>query len=244
MSRDEEKKETKTLFGKLRFRKFDEVWSPANKPPQEEVVKPQPKLEEKKTIVQNETDRQTTKESEPLNIPKTQKTGLKVMIIPDQVYIEGSIRGECDSEIYGKINGNVQIRGNLVLGKTAEVKGSIKALSASIDGVVEGKIETTNDVEIGPNSKIQAELISGQKIVISGQVNGSIHAEVGVKLQQTARLNGDITALKWFSIQEGAIFNGNCSMKKSETPNIAQPIQQPKPPVQPNQSTQLNQQKK
>jgi|GEM_PF-1368820 len=241
MNKDEEKKESKSLFGKLRFGNLNEVWS-ANRKPQEEVVKPPEKIEEKKTVVQQEPIRQIDKENESVNIPKPQKTGLKVMVIPENVYIEGSIRGECDSEIYGKINGNIQIKGNLTLGKTAEVKGSIKAMSASIDGIVEGKIETTNNVEIGPNSKIQAELISGQKIVISGQVNGSVCAEVGVKLQQSAKLNGDIIALKWFSIQEGAIFNGNCSMKRKEQSKTPPLTEQPKNIQQPNQSIQVNQQ--
>lgn len=240
MSKDEEKKESKSLFGKLRFGNLNEVWS-ANRKPQEETVKPQEKIEEKKTVVQQEPiTRQIVKENESINIPKPQKTGLKVMVIPENVYIEGSIRGECDSEIYGKINGNIQVKGNLVLGKTAEVKGSIKAMSASIDGIVEGKIETMNDIEIGPNSKIQAELISGQKIVISGKVDGSICAEVGVKLQQSAKLNGDIIALKWFSIQEGAIFNGVCSMKRTEQSKTPLPTEQPKTIQQPSQPTQVN----
>lgn len=239
MSKDEGKKESKTLFGKLRFGNLNEVWS-ANRKPQEEDTKPQPKVEEKKIAVQEEPIRQTPQQNESLNISKPQKTGIKSMVIPENVYIEGSIRGECDSEIYGKINGNIQVKGNLVLGKTAEVKGSIKAISTSIDGIVEGKIETTNDIEIGPNSKIQAEIISGQKIVISGQVTGSINAEIGVKLQQSARLNGDVVALKWFSIQEGAQFNGKCSMKKVEPSKSSQPVEQPKTVQQPNQSIQVN----
>ncbi len=232
MNRDEEKKEAKGLFGKLRFRKLDEVWSPG-KITSEEPPKSQPKVEEKKTIIQEEPKQVVKeKEVEVINIPKPQKTGLKVMVIPENVYIEGSIRGECDSEIYGKINGNIIVKGNLILGKSAEVKGSIKAMSASIDGIVEGKIETTNDVEIGPNSKIQVELISGQRVVISGQVNGNIHAEVGVKLLQTAKLNGDVVALKWFSVQEGAIFNGNCSMKKVEQPKTPPVAGQSNSPAQ------------
>ncbi|MGC8738824.1 MAG: bactofilin family protein [Candidatus Hydrogenedens sp.] len=239
MSKDEEKKESKSLFGKLRFGNLNEVWS-ANRKPQEEIVKPQEKVEEKKTVVPQEPTRQIVKENESITISKPQKTGLKIMVIPENVYIEGSIRGECDSEIYGKINGNIQIKGNLVLGKTAEVKGSIKSMSASIDGIVEGKIETTNDVEIGPNSKIQAELISGQKIIVSGQVNGSICAEVGVKLQQSAKLNGDIIALKWFSIQEGAVFNGNCSMKRTEQTPKPQPTEQPKNIQQSSPSVHVN----
>lgn len=240
MSKDEGKKESKTLFGKLRFGNLNEVWS-ANRKPQEEDTKPQPKVEERKNVVpEGPIQQKTPQQNESLNISKPQKTGIKSMIIPENVYIEGSIRGECDSEIYGKINGNIQVKGSLILGKTAEVKGSIKAISASIDGIVEGKIETTNDVEIGPNSKIQADLISGQKIVISGQVNGSINAEVGVKLQQSARLNGDVIALKWFSIQEGAQFNGNCSMKKIEQSKPSQPVEPPKSIQQTNQPLQIN----
>ncbi|HOV32412.1 MAG TPA: polymer-forming cytoskeletal protein [Candidatus Hydrogenedens sp.] len=233
MGKDEDKKETKSLFGKLRFRQWNEVLQ-ANRAPQDEMKKQETGVnkEEAKPVATTEPIKQAQPEKETglVNIPKPQRTGLKVMIIPENVYIEGSVRGECDAEIYGKINGNIQIKGNLILGKTAEVKGSIKALSTSIDGTVEGKIESTNDIEFGPNSKVQSELISGQRIIISGRINGTIHAEVGIKLQPTARLNGDITAMKWFSMQEGAIFNGNCSMQKIEkraTPQ--QPITTPNP---------------
>ena len=225
MSKDEDKKETKSLFGKLRFRQWNEVLQ-ANRAPQDEIKK-QPTVINKgeaKPVATPEPIKQAKPEekTESINIPKPQRTGLNVMIIPENVYIEGSVRGECDAEIYGKVNGNIQIKGNLILGKTAEVKGSIKALSSSIDGTVEGKIESTNDIEFGPNCKVQAELISGQRIIISGRVNGSIYAEVGIKLQQTARLNGDIIAIKWFSMQEGAIFNGKCSMQRVEKQVIPQ----------------------
>ncbi len=236
MSKDEDKKESKGLFGKLRFRQWNEVLQ-TNRAPQDETPKPTVSIgkEETKPVITPEPIKQTKpeREIESVNIPKPQKTGLKVMIIPENVYIEGSVRGECDAEIYGKINGNIQIKGNLILGKTAEVKGSIKALSTSIDGTVEGKIESTNDIEFGPNSKVQAELISGQRIIISGRVNGSIYAEVGIKLQQTAKLNGDIITVKWFSVQEGAIFNGKCSMQKIEKQTTPQ-----QPTTTPNNFTQ------
>lgn len=232
MAKDEDKKETKGLFGKLRFGNLNEVWTSSRKP-QEEVTPPPQKVEEKKTTVpaREETTQSPPKESQPIPISNQQRTGLKVMIIPEHVYIEGSIRGECDSEIYGKINGNIQIKGNLVLGKTAEVKGSIKAMSASIDGVVEGKIETTQDIEIGANSKILADTIkSGQKITIAGQVKvtGNIQADVGVKLLQSAKLEGDVVALKWFSVQEGAVFNGKCTMKPVEQSPSPPKAEQPK----------------
>lgn len=226
MSKDEDKKETKSLFGKLRFRQWNEVLQ-ANRSPQDEMKKQKTVAgEEEIPVATPEPIKQAKPEekTESINIPKPQRTGLNVMIIPENVYIEGSIRGECDAEIYGKINGNIQIRGNLIIGKTAEVKGSIKASSSSIDGTIEGKIESTNDIEFGPNSKVKSELISGQKIIISGRVNGSIYAEVGIKLQPTAKLNGDIIAIKWFSMQEGAIFNGKCSMQRIEKQAIPQEL--------------------
>lgn len=215
MSRDDEKKESRGFFSGFRFRQLRDVipsGSDGESTKERLDNKSEMTMEEKSSGDSDTIHKDKLQTFETTH--KLQHTGLKVMVIPENVYIEGSIRGECDAEIYGKISGNVEIKGNLILGKSAEVKGSIQARSCSIDGVVEGKIKASNEIEIGTHSKVKADVISGQKVLVSGHVTGNIEAEIGVKLLHTARVDGDIMALKWISMDDGCTFNGKCLMKK------------------------------
>ncbi len=85
-----------------------------------------------------------------------------------------------------------------------------------IDGKFQGEILTEDVVIIGETAKVNAEIKAGE-IVISGQVEGNVHAKDTLEILAPARVHGNILTPK-LSIQEGAIFDGSCQMEELEAP--------------------------
>jgi len=82
-----------------------------------------------------------------------------------------------------------------------------------IDGIFRGEISSENTLIVGETGQIDAT-ISSTVVVISGAVTGDIHASQQIVLHKTARVDGDLQAPS-VVMEEGALFNGKLSMKKS-----------------------------
>jgi len=117
-----------------------------------------------------------------------------------------------------------------VIGPSLVVKGEIQSSGTlRIDGVVEGSIGSDGSVIVARDGIAQAD-IKADHIVIGGTVNGNIIARKKVEMLSTGKLHGDVTTIAYgFIVQEGAIFEGACKMKKPDeakmslpkTPNVA-----------------------
>lgn len=102
---------------------------------------------------------------------------------------------------------------------TITVKGSLR-----VDGRVDGSIVDAKMVTIGKTGKIKGD-ISCEFCSISGNIKGNIAALEHIDLLSGAKVEGDLRAPGMF-IEDGAIFNGNCSMTsvkgaKTENPEKA-----------------------
>lgn len=106
----------------------------------------------------------------------------------------------------------VQRRGsNTVIGPNLTIRGDITAdENITIEGTVEGTIETTNDVIVAPDGKVRAD-IRANTITVSGRVKGNMFATNKVDLTSTGQLEGNIQAPK-LAIAESAMFKGSIDM--------------------------------
>jgi len=96
------------------------------------------------------------------------------------------------------------------------IEGELKSGgNISIDGVISGKVHTSQDLEIGPNAQIDADLIANNAI-IGGVVKGNVTIKNSLQLMSTAKILGNISCSS-ISIQEGAYFNGACRMQEPKT---------------------------
>lgn len=89
--------------------------------------------------------------------------------------------------------------------------------SLRIDGKFQGKIISSDELIIGEKGDIDAEIEVG-RISISGTVKGTIKAAEKVELLPRSKVNASIIT-KHLVINEGAIFNGSCSMDAKESPS-------------------------
>ncbi|MGD9807601.1 MAG: polymer-forming cytoskeletal protein [Deferribacterales bacterium] len=79
-----------------------------------------------------------------------------------------------------------------------------------IDGNFEGNIKTDDTLVIAGSGNVKAEIEAGD-VKISGRFDGVINAKEKVELYKPAYVTGTVNT-PIFKVEEGVIFNGNCSM--------------------------------
>lgn len=134
------------------------------------------------------------------------------MIVPEGVIIEGNMTSGSETEISGRIEGDVTVDGRLYLGASALVTGNVRAAFCRVEGLVEGKMECSQELELGQTGRLNADALAGKKMTLAGQVFGNVSAAGGVRLVTTAKVSGNIRTRRLI-IEEGAMFNGHCTMR-------------------------------
>jgi cytoskeletal protein CcmA (bactofilin family) len=104
----------------------------------------------------------------------------------------GEARAYLDSG--SKINGKVSFEG-----------------PARVDGQVEGEITAKESLVVGESAVITAQ-IKAASVVIAGKVSGDINASRRIEIRPSAKVIGNLTS-PVLVIQEGALFEGHCTMQ-------------------------------
>ena len=134
------------------------------------------------------------------------------MIVPEGVIIGGSLSSGSETEISGRIEGDVNVNGRLYLGKSALVTGSVEATSCKIDGLVEGRVHCAEELDLGETGRLNADSQAGKRVMISGHVTGNVTTGGVVILGRSSNLDGNIRA-RSIVMDDGAVFNGDCTMR-------------------------------
>jgi len=102
-----------------------------------------------------------------------------------------------------------------IIGADAYVQGSITVKgSIRIDGRLEGSINDALLVTVGPQAVLKGN-ITCESCFLCGDMTGNIKALEYAELGGAAKLKGNISTPS-LSIEQGALFNGNCAMKISD----------------------------
>jgi len=134
------------------------------------------------------------------------------MTVPEGVIIDGSMTSGSETEIAGRIEGDVTVEGRLTLEASSLISGNVRASTCKVDGLVEGRCECSQDLDLGQSGRLNGDVIVGKRVNVGGQVFGHISSGGVVRLAPTARLTGNIRA-RSVIVEEGAIFNGSCTMR-------------------------------
>lgn len=84
--------------------------------------------------------------------------------------IDGNIKTDGDIRIDGKVNGNINTTGRLVLGATSQVIGDVTCLDGSIDGFVRGNIQVKEILKISKTANIDGNIQTGRLMVEEGAI--------------------------------------------------------------------------
>ncbi len=96
------------------------------------------------------------------------------------------------------------------------IEGELKSSgNIRIDGLVSGKVATSQDLMIGPSAQIDADVIA-QNAVIAGTVKGNVTIKNSLSILETGKIIGNIACAQ-ISIREGGVFSGNCRMQEAKS---------------------------
>ncbi len=111
-----------------------------------------------------------------------------------------------------RANGQVPAEGRAYLDRGSKISGKISFEGpARIDGEVDGEIIAKDSITIGESAVVTAH-IRAASVSVAGKVSGDIVASQRIDIRPSAKVSGNITA-PVLSVQEGALFEGHCSMQ-------------------------------
>lgn len=147
-----------------------------------------------------------------LAIRRAKNVSTKRMIVPEGVIIQGSMSSGSETEISGRIEGDVSVDGRLLLGASALITGNVRASHCRVEGLVDGRMECSQDLTLGKTGRINGDVMAGKAVHLAGQVFGNASTPGTLHLTETGKLTGDVRA-RSINIEEGGVFNGNCAMR-------------------------------
>jgi cytoskeletal protein CcmA (bactofilin family) len=116
------------------------------------------------------------------------------------------------STVAPRANGPAPAEGRAYLDRGSKISGKISFEGpARIDGEVDGEINAKDSLTIGETAVVTAQ-IRAASVSVAGKVSGDIVATQRIEIRPSAKVSGNITA-PVLSVQEGALFEGHCSMQ-------------------------------
>jgi len=149
---------------------------------------------------------------EPEKNPKIQPTTMPLASTSSSASASSNSSSTSASVAPARTNGPAPAEGRAYLDRGSKISGKISFEGpARIDGEVDGEINAKDSLTIGESAVITAHIRAGS-VSVAGKVSGDIVATQRIEIRPSAKVSGNITA-PVLSIQEGALFEGHCSMQ-------------------------------
>ena len=92
--------------------------------------------------------------------------------------VRGNVRGTGALEIYGRVEGDVSVTGELVIGEDGAVKGDVTGGFVTISGAVQGDVRATEAVMLESGARVVGDLSAPRIGVATGAlVRGIVRTE-------------------------------------------------------------------
>lgn len=99
------------------------------------------------------------------------------VIGPDTV-VHGNVRGQGPLEILGRVDGDVQLTGDVSVGEGGAVRGNISAATISVSGAVQGDLRGSAAVLVERGGRVLGDLAAPRIGIAGGAlVRGSVRTE-------------------------------------------------------------------
>lgn len=110
-------------------------------------------------------------------------------IITEDVEISGSIKCTGGIRLGGKVNGDITTAGDVLVEKTAAVKGNVAGNSITVQGMIKGNIAARERLELKGTAKVAGDIkakrlvveegvsLVGKAEIISGEGSGDLSQE-------------------------------------------------------------------
>lgn len=88
--------------------------------------------------------------------------------------IEGTVKSDGDFRVDGKMKGEIEIAGKLVVGEGGLVEGEVKCGSANVSGKVKGTLIVDDLLSLEATARVEGDVITAKLSVITGaELSGS-----------------------------------------------------------------------
>jgi cytoskeletal protein CcmA (bactofilin family) len=94
----------------------------------------------------------------------------KMSVVGKSVFIKGNIFSEEEIRIEGKIEGKLNSKHMVIIGKNGLVNADIEAREIIIEGTVNGNVKGSYKVEIVPDGVLNGNIISQRVVLAEGAV--------------------------------------------------------------------------
>jgi cytoskeletal protein CcmA (bactofilin family) len=92
--------------------------------------------------------------------------------------VRGNVRGSGGLEILGRVEGNVTVEGDVLLGDSAAVRGNISGTQLTISGAVMGDLRGTEAVLVESGARVVGDLLAPRIGIAEGAlVRGNVRTE-------------------------------------------------------------------
>ena len=113
--------------------------------------------------------------------------GHRESVLGAGVTLEGRIEGDADVRIAGKVKGEIQIRGDLVVDRGGRIAAKVSAANVTIGGELDGNVIATGQVKLLESSQMIGDLKASMLTVAAGsRMRG--HVEFGWSAADSAKL--------------------------------------------------------
>ncbi len=100
-------------------------------------------------------------------------------LIGPKLAVKGKVSGSGNLILMGKLEGEFDMGGELVIAPPAVVNGEVKALTLSISGTVSGNLTARDKIRLEKSARVQGKLIAPRLAVEDGSVfNGEIEMKL------------------------------------------------------------------
>ena len=82
--------------------------------------------------------------------------------------IKGDITSKDDIRFDGKLTGNLNTKGKIIIGQTGLIKGEIKCKNADVSGQIDGKITVAEQLTLKTSSVINGDIITNKLAIEPG----------------------------------------------------------------------------
>ena len=190
----------------MKDRIFDYIFEP------DEDIKENSTHKTKEIEIEKERNMTPNIEVEPVIVENPISGVLKPNIICLGTEIQGHFMAENDLELRGKIIGDVDIEGNLLV-EGGSIVGDIRAKSISLkDAQIIGNMISQSFIEIFSHSVVEGD-IQGENISLDGVCKGNIKTTDALYLMPNAYSKGNIVTAR-LKVDDGAFIDGQIKMKK------------------------------
>jgi len=89
-------------------------------------------------------------------------------LISSKISINGRLEGQEDLTLEGQLNGSILLEGHLQVEKEARVEADVEVRSIEIHGILQGKVQAKEFIELSPTAQVMADLFAPRVIVHEG----------------------------------------------------------------------------